>query len=71
MLKRSVVSLAFVLTAAAAFAIQPKTAIMPEEDVKPGMHGVAYTVFEGTQPESMDVEILGILHDMAGPKAEH
>jgi hypothetical protein len=70
MLKRSVVSLAFVLTALAAFAIQPKTAIMPEEDVKAGMHGVAYTVFEGTQPESMDVEILGILHDMAGPKAD-
>ena len=70
MLKRSVVSLAFVFAAALAFAIQPKTAIMPEEDVKAGMHGVAYTVFEGTQPESMDVEILGILHDMAGPKAD-
>ncbi len=43
---------------------------MPEDQVKAGMHGVAYTVFEGTKPEAMDVEILGVLHDMAGPKAD-
>src|SRR5579862_6316786 len=57
-------------TALAAFAVQPKTPIMPEQDVKTGMHGVAYTVFEGTQPEAMDVEILGVLRDMAGPRAD-
>ena len=34
------------------------------------MHGVAYTVFEGTKPEAVDVEILGILRDMAGPKSD-
>jgi len=34
------------------------------------MHGVAYTVFEGTQPEPMDVEILGTLGSMAGPKSD-
>jgi SpoIVB peptidase S55 len=70
MFKRAAVSFAVFSLSLASFAIQPKTAIMPEEDVKAGMHGVAYTVFEGTQPESMDVEILGILHDMAGPKAD-
>jgi SpoIVB peptidase S55 len=43
---------------------------MPEDQVKAGMHGVAYTVFEGTKPEAMDVEILGVLRDMAGPKAD-
>lgn len=43
---------------------------MPEEQVKPGMHGVAYTVFEGTKPEPLDVEILGVLRDMAGPKSD-
>jgi len=43
---------------------------MPESQVKPGMHGVAYTVFEGTKPEPVDVEILGVLPDMAGPKAD-
>ena len=40
------------------------------DQVKAGMHGVAYTVFEGTKPEAMDVEILGVLRDMAGPKSD-
>jgi SpoIVB peptidase S55 len=70
MLHRAVVSLAVFFTAIASFAVQPKPNIMPEDDVKTGMHGVAYTVFEGTQPEAMDVEILGVLRDMAGPKAD-
>jgi len=34
------------------------------------MHGVAYTVFEGVTPEPMDVEILGVLRNMAGPKSD-
>ncbi len=70
---RSVVSslLACVLTvSASAVLIATKTQIMPEDQVKAGMHGVAYTVFEGTKPESIDVEILGILRDMAGPKSD-
>jgi hypothetical protein len=40
------------------------------DDIHAGMHGVAYTVFEGTQPESMDVEVLGVLRDMNGPKSD-
>ena len=43
---------------------------MPEDQVKAGMHGVAYTVFEGTKPEPIDVEVLGVLRDMAGPKSD-
>src|SRR3954465_4370869 len=53
-----------------AFCVQPKVVIMPEDQVKPGMHGVAYTVFEGVTPEALDVEILGVLKDMAGPKSD-
>src|SRR5208337_4712674 len=69
---RSAFSLVLVcLTSLAAFAAEkPKIQIMPEDQVKAGMHGVAYTVFEGTKPESMEVEILGILHNMAGPKSD-
>ena len=70
MLHRAFASLVVCLSATFAFAIQPKVAIMPEDQVKAGMHGVAYTVFEGTTPEPMDVEILGVLRDMAGPKAD-
>ena len=49
----------------------PLTAnILPESEVHAGMRGVAYTVFEGTKPEPVEVEILGILKDMAGPKSD-
>jgi len=34
------------------------------------MHGVAYTVFQGTKPEAMDVEVLGVLKNVNGPKGD-
>jgi hypothetical protein len=40
------------------------------DEIHAGMRGVAYTVFEGTQPESMDVEVLGVLRNMNGPKSD-
>jgi hypothetical protein len=48
----------------------PNVPIMPLEQVKTGMKGVAYTVFEGTQPESMDLVVLGVLRNMTGPKSD-
>ena len=42
----------------------------PLDKITPGMHGVAYTVFQGTTPESMDVEVLGILKNANGPKGD-
>ena len=54
-----------------AFAVEPAaTKIMPEKDVHPGMKGVAYTVFEGTQPEPFGVEVLGIIQNMNGPRSD-
>lgn len=41
--------------------------IFPLADVRRGLHGVAYTVFEGVTPEPMEVEILGVLTDAIGP----
>jgi len=43
--------------------------LMSVDQVRPGMKGVAYTVFQGTQPEAMEVEILGVLRDVNGPKS--
>lgn len=34
------------------------------------MRGVAYTVFQGTKPEAMDVEVLGVLKNTNGPKGD-
>jgi hypothetical protein len=43
------------------------TKFFPLSEVKRGMKGVAYTVFEGVNPEPMQVEILGLLNDALGP----
>src|SRR5271170_3924867 len=43
------------------------TKFFPLAEVKRGMRGVAYTVFEGVNPEPMEVEILGVLKDALGP----
>ncbi|HEY3929314.1 MAG TPA: SpoIVB peptidase S55 domain-containing protein [Candidatus Koribacter sp.] len=43
---------------------------MPLSDIRTGMKGVAYTVFEGTQPEPMDLTVLGVLRNMTGPKSD-
>src|SRR3954470_12509738 len=45
--------------------------IIPISEIKPGMRGVAYTVFEGVKPEPMEVEVLGVLkNNFNGPKSD-
>jgi len=43
---------------------------MPVSEIKAGMKGVGYTVFEGTQPEPMDFVVLGVLKNSNGPKGD-
>jgi hypothetical protein len=43
---------------------------IPISQIHAGMRGVAYTVFEGTKPEPMDVEVLGVLTNANGPKGD-
>jgi hypothetical protein len=43
---------------------------IPITQIRTGMRGVAYTVFEGIKPELMDVEVLGILHNVNGPRGD-
>lgn len=43
---------------------------IPVAQIHEGMRGVAYTVFQGTKPESMEVEVLGILKNANGPKGD-
>lgn len=44
--------------------------IMTADEIHAGMKGVAYTVFQGTKPEPMDVEVLGVLKNINGPKSD-
>ena len=49
----------------------PKTfKTIPVSEIQAGMRGIAYTVFEGTRPESMNVEVLGILKNVNGPQGD-
>src|SRR5947207_1309759 len=78
-MKKVIFFLSFVLASVGVISAQgrnanlPKqtteTKNMPVEDLHPGMKGVAYTVFEGKKPESMGVEILGVLKNMNGPRS--
>jgi hypothetical protein len=70
----SVLTAVFVIAGSLVAQVNPVTppssataGIYPLADVHRGLHGVAYTVFEGTQPEAMDVEILGVLKNVLGP----
>jgi hypothetical protein len=78
-MRKAVLSLAsvycfftLVAFAAQAPASQPPktTQTIPVSQIHTGMRGVAYTVFQGTKPESMDVEVLGVLKNMNGPKGD-
>jgi hypothetical protein len=47
-----------------------KVAILKSQDLKPGMQGTAWTVFEGTVPEPVPVEIVGLWKNAWGPKQD-
>jgi hypothetical protein len=40
----------------------------PEDQLKPGMMATAWTVFQGTKPEAVPVEIIGVWQNAWGPK---
>jgi len=61
------VSLSTILIAQTSQTSQPT---IPVDQIHPGMRGVAYTVFQGIKPESMDVEVLGVLRNVNGPKGD-
>ena len=44
--------------------------IIRVSEIHAGMRGVAYTVFQGVKPEAMEVEVLGVLHNVNGPKGD-
>src|SRR6202171_3386953 len=49
---------------------RPSPAIIPLNQIHEGMRGTALTVFQGVKPESMKVEVLGVMHNVNGPKGD-
>jgi hypothetical protein len=72
-MKRAVLALAvlcFLLSPVTQAQAPKPVETIPVEQIHPGMRGVAFTVFQGTKPESMDVEVLGVLENANGPKGD-
>ena len=44
--------------------------IMKSSELKPGMTGTAWTVFTGTEPEAVPIEIIGLWKNAWGPKQD-
>ncbi len=50
--------------------VNASPSIIPLDQIHEGMKGTALTVFQGVKPESMDVEVLGVMHNVNGPKGD-
>jgi hypothetical protein len=60
-------------TASATTLPRPKAgpvAIFPSAAIKPGMKGTAWTVFQGTEPEPIPVEFIGLWKNAWGPQQD-
>jgi hypothetical protein len=69
----SIAALAFPLCAADLAPERPrigKVDIFKTSDLRPGMQGTAWTVFAGTTPEPVPVEILGLWKNAWGPRQD-
>ena len=69
----SFAAVALPLCAADSTPVRPrsgKTEIMRLNEIKPGMKGTAWTVFQGTEPEPVPVEIIGRLKNIRGPNQD-
>jgi hypothetical protein len=60
----------FLLIVLAGMALARSTAsdFISADQIQPGMKGVAWTVFQGVNPEPMDVEVLGVMRNSNGPR---
>ena len=67
----SLLLVAFVLIFCVPIRANDDTAtIFPLKDVKPGMKGVVYTIFEGDTIEKVDLVVLGVIENALGPKQD-
>jgi hypothetical protein len=67
----SLLLVAFVLIFCVPIRANDDTAtIFPLKDVKPGMKGVVYTIFEGDTIEKVDLVVLGVIENALGPKED-
>src|SRR5256714_11674006 len=61
-------SLAQTKTVPATIRATSRTVLFDLDELRPGMKGVARTVFSGTEPQEFNLEILGLLAGFSGPR---
>jgi hypothetical protein len=66
----SLLLLAFILIFSFPMHADDATALFPLNDVKPGMKGEVYTIYEGDTIEKVDLVVLGVLKNALGPKQD-
>src|SRR5271170_5800237 len=66
----SLVVLAFLLISGVPIHADDATATFPLKDIKPGMKGEVYTIFQGDTIEKVDLVVIGILENALGPKQD-
>jgi SpoIVB peptidase S55 len=66
----SLLLVAFVLISCVPIHADDTAAIFPLKDVKPGMKGEVYTIFEGDTIEKIDLVVLGVIENALGPKQD-
>lgn len=67
MLRPTFLLAVLVLLARTALAQPTDAALLPLNELKPGMKGEVWTVFRGTEPEPFAVEVTGVLRNALGP----
>src|SRR6184192_4596991 len=55
-------------TVRAASGTTSRTVLFDLDELRPGMKGVARTVFSGSEPQEFNLEILGLLAGFSGPR---
>src|SRR6202161_4567119 len=66
----SLVVLAFLIIYCVPIQADDATATFPLKDIKPGMKGEVYTIFQGDTIEKVDLVVIGILENALGPKQD-
>src|SRR5689334_12751678 len=56
------------LVALAVVALPAETKLMPIDEIRPGMIGTGQTVFQGTELQEFKAHIIGVLHNVQGPR---
>jgi hypothetical protein len=63
-------ALSFALPCVSSAETDKLPATIPLSQIKPGMKGIAYTIYEGDQVEPINLVVLGVMRDALGPKQD-